>query len=134
MNEHARRPEIQFSWSAIGLGFVAAYAVSTALALAAGAGGLASSLLALQVGGILASFVGGLVAGRRAPSSGIFNGAAVAGVYIFFLSILKGVDEIAIVQSAGWFALPKMDMTGLLVWDLLYLSAGAAGGWIARRR
>jgi len=118
-------------------GVIVAYLSARALALALGATPLASIgdqvFLAplIQFVGLLA---GGYVAGRWAGRSGFMNGVAVAVVFIVVWAGLTGFFEARLVQDAGPAALPKMNMGGIVLGDLLNLSAAAFGGWLSERK
>ncbi|MDQ3699727.1 MAG: hypothetical protein M3442_02275, partial [Chloroflexota bacterium] len=85
---------------------------------------------------------GGYVAGRWAQGrdrsgaivSGFMNGVAVAVAFIVVWAVQNAVQEAWLVQEYGPVALPRMNMGGIILGDVLLLSAAALGGWIAERK
>jgi hypothetical protein len=63
----------------------------------------------------------------------MMNGVAVAVGFIAVWAVQNAVQESWLVQSYGPLALPRMNIPGILLGDLLTLSAAAAGGWLAER-
>jgi hypothetical protein len=96
--------------------------------------GLAGNLTFFPLVQFLALFAGGYVAGRWAGVSGFMNGVAVAVGFIVVWAVQNAVLESRLVNEYGPLALPPMNIPGILLGDLLTLSAAAFGGWIAERK
>ena len=116
------------------MGALTAFLVLRALSLALGATGLADQFYLLPLVQFIALYTGGFAAGRVAPSAGFINGVAVAVLFIIVWAVLNAVNEARLVQEAGPAALPKMNMGGIVIGDLLNLVPAAFGGWFAERR
>ncbi len=127
------RPEIKLHPLAIAVGGIVAFLLLRLLALALSASGLGGQLYLLPLVQFIALYSGGFAAGKIAPSSGFMNGVAVAVLYIVVWAILNAVNEAQLVQEAGPLALPKMNMGGIVIGDLLNLIPAAFGGWLAHR-
>jgi len=137
-------PSIRMRWGAVLGGLAVAYIASVALGLLLARLGLASNLSALPLVQFLALFLGGYVAGRWAVGraergtgslrgTGFMNGVAVAVGFIAVWAVQNAVQESWLVQTYGPLALPRMNIPGIMLGDLLSLSAAAAGGWLAER-
>ncbi len=110
----ARRPP-RLEWDAVLVGL--------ALALVLGIGATAIGLGAF--GQIAAVAAGGALAARRATGAPLFHGAVVGAGWILVFSAISGPTG-----SAGSIV---ADTVSTVVGDLFYMSAGAAGGWLAGR-
>jgi hypothetical protein len=115
-------------------GILLAFLLLRLLGFFAASSGLAAQLYVLPAIQFAALFAGGYLAGRLATVSGFMNGVAVAVVYIVVWAILNAVHEAQLVQEAGPAALPRMNMGGIIIGDLLNLVPAAFGGWLAERR
>ena len=118
-------------WPAVGIGFLIAIAVSLASGLALGRPVIDENPGVLAVPSFLALFAGGYGAGRFARQAGMIHGVAVAVVYIFVAASIKALQELVLAAQWGPFAIGPMNMGGLLLGDLIHLSAGTLGGWLA---
>ncbi len=125
---------ITLRWGAIAGGLVAAYLAAVALGVVLARLGLSRSLAALPLAQFVALFAGGYVAGRWAGVSGFMNGVAVAVAFIMAWAVQNALFEARLVQEYGPLALPRMNMGGNILGDLLNLSAAAFGGWVAERK
>lgn len=96
--------------------------------------GLAENLAALPAVQAVALFVGGYIAGRWAGASGFWNGVAVAVAFIAVWAVLNPIYEAQLVREHGPLALPRMNMGGIILGDLLNLIPAAFGGLVAERR
>ena len=114
MSDPRRPPRLE--WGAVFIGLV----VALVLGIAATAIGLG------LVGKVVAVAIGGAVAARRASGAGAFHGAVVGAGWILVFSDISG--------PAGADAGIVVDTASTVVFDLFYLSAAAAGGWLAGRR
>lgn len=119
---------------AVGVGALVAFLVLRLLALVLGATGLAEQFYLLPLAQFIALYTGGFAAGRLAPQAGFISGASVAILFIVVWAILNAFFEAQLVQEAGPAALPKMNMGGIVIGDLLNLIPAAFGGWFADRR
>jgi hypothetical protein len=107
---------------------------SVAIGIVLARAGLGTSLTAVPLGQFVALFAGGFTAGRLARVSGFINGAVVAVVFIVVWAAQNTIWEAWLVQENGPLALPRMNMGGIVVGDLLNLTAAAFGGWLAERK
>jgi hypothetical protein len=121
-------------WGAILGGLAIAYVASVAMGVMLARFGLADSIALYPFVQFFALFAGGYVAGRWAGVSGFMNGVAVAIAFIAVWSVQNAVQESQLVQQYGPLALPKMNIPGILLGDILNLSAAAFGGWLAERK
>jgi len=93
-------------------------------------GGDFSVLPILQFGTI---FCGGYLSGRLAGVAGFINGIAVSVAFILIWAGLNAYNEAKLVEEFGPLVLPPMNMGGIVLGDILNLTAGAFGGWLADR-
>jgi hypothetical protein len=121
-------------WGAILGGLVVAYLLSVALGVVLARVGLAGNLSAIPLVQFAALFIGGYFAGRWAGTSGFMNGVVVAVVWIGVWAVQNAFLEARLVQENGPLALPRMNMAGIVLGDLLNLCAAAFGGWLSERR
>jgi putative membrane protein (TIGR04086 family) len=119
---------------AIGVGALVAFLVLRLLSTILTATGLGEQFFLLPLAQFIALYTGGFAAGRMAPQAGFVNGVAVAILFIVVWAVLNAVYEAQLVQQAGAEALPKMNMGGIVIGDLLNLIPAAFGGWLADRR
>ena len=126
-------PHISLRWGAIATGVLLSYVLSFALGYLLARAGLAGSFQWLPLAQFVALFSGGYLAGRWAGVSGFMNGVAVAVAFIVVWAIGNGIYEARLVQENGPLALPTMNMGGIILGDVLNLSAAAFGGWLAER-
>lgn len=138
---------MSLKWRAILGGLGVAYIASVAMGVLLARGGLAGNLSLLPLVQFLGLFAGGYVAGRWAqgrgrtvpgdrpaqPVSGFMNGVVVAVAFIVVWAVQNAVQEAWLVQEYGPVALPRMNMGGIILGDLLLLSGAALGGWLAER-
>jgi hypothetical protein len=117
----------------IAAGVILSFLLLRLLGMAAAASGLATEYYVLPLIQFAALFAGGFLSGRIASVSGFMNGVVVAVVYIVVWAGLNAVSEAQLVQEAGAAALPKMNMGGIVIGDLLNLIPAAFGGWLAER-
>ncbi|MBI3973780.1 MAG: hypothetical protein HY332_21090 [Chloroflexi bacterium] len=125
---------IVLRWGAILGGLIAAYMLSVAFGAILAATGLAASLAVLPLVQFASLFAGGYIAGRWARVSGFMNGVAVAVAFIAVWAVLNAVYEAQLVRMNGPLALPRMNTGGVILGDLLNLSAAAFGGWVSERK
>jgi putative membrane protein (TIGR04086 family) len=118
----------------IAVGTLVAFLLLRLLSTALEASGLSQQMFLLPLVQFVALYSGGFAAGRVANGSGFMNGVAVAVVYIVVWAILNAVNEARLVQEAGPAALPRMNMGGIIIGDLLNLIPAAFGGWLAEKR
>ena len=118
-------------WPAVGIGFLIAIMVSLAAGVALGRPPVDENPGILAVPSFVALFAGGYVAARIARQAGLAHGVAVAVVYIFVAASIKALQELVLAYQWGPFAIGPMNMGGLLLGDLIHLSAGTLGGWLA---
>jgi hypothetical protein len=62
------------------------------------------------------------------------NGVAVAVAFIAVWAIQNALLEARLVREYGPLALPRMNMGGIILGDLLHLCAAAFGGWLSERK
>jgi putative membrane protein (TIGR04086 family) len=127
-------PSITLKWPAILGGLAIAYVASVAMGVVLAKTGLAGNLTFFPFVQFLALFAGGYVAGRWAGVSGFMNGVAVAVAFIVVWAVQNAVQEAQLVDRFGPLALPRMNIPGILLGDILNLSAAAFGGWLADRK
>jgi hypothetical protein len=145
----APRP-ITLRWLAILGGLVVGYGASVGLGFLLARMGQAENLSLVPLVQFGALFLGGAVAGwwamasraapsRAAPSraaprgSGFINGVAVAVAFIVVWAIQNAIYESWLAETYGPLALPRMNMGGIILGDLLNLTAAAFGGALAER-
>ena len=127
-------PQIRLQLLPIAVGTLVAFLLLRLLSTALEATGLGQQMFLLPLVQFVALYSGGFSAGRVANGSGFINGVAVAVVYIVVWAILNAVNEARLVQEAGPAALPRMNMGGIIIGDLLNLIPAAFGGWLAEKR
>jgi hypothetical protein len=127
-------PQIALRWGAIAGGLVVAYLLSVALGVVLAAAGLAGNLSAVPIGQFVALFCGGYFAGRWARVSGFMNGVIVAVAWIAVWALQNSLYEARLVREYGPLALPRMNMVGIIIGDLLNLVAAGLGGWLSARK
>ena len=118
-------------WPAVGVGLLVAILLSFGSGLALGRAPIDENPGILAVPSFLALFAGGYAAARLARRAGLAHGVAVAVVYIFVAASIKALQELVLAYQWGPFAIGPMNMGGLLLGDLIHLSAGTLGGWLA---
>jgi len=116
-------------WRAVGIGFLVAVGLVVLFGrlVVAGAPGLG---IVYQ---FIALFLGAFVAGRLAGRAGIFQGSAVAVLYILAVATWSVWVDYDTATRYGPAALGPLNLGDIVVGDLVALSAGAAGGWLAAR-
>ena len=117
-------------WPAVGIGFLVVVAISLLAGLAVGRAPVDENPGLLAVPSFVALFAGGYVAARVARQAGVIHGVAVAVIYIFVAASIKALQELVLAAQWGPFAVGPMNMGGLLLGDLIHLSAGTLGGWL----
>ncbi|MGH2351355.1 MAG: hypothetical protein ACRDJN_07035 [Chloroflexota bacterium] len=125
---------ITLRWGAILGGLAVAYIASVAFGVLLARVGQAGNLSVVPLVQFVALFAGGYVAGRWAGVSGFMNGVVVAVAFIAVWAVQNGILEARLVHEYGPLALPRMNMGGIILGDLLNLSAAALGGWLAERK
>ena len=118
----------------IAVGTLVAFLVVRLLSLGLESTGLTDEFFLLPLVQFVALYSGGFAAGRVANGSGFMNGVAVAVVFIVVWAILNALHEARLVQEVGPAALPRMNMGGIIIGDLLNLIPAAFGGWLAEKR
>jgi ascorbate-specific PTS system EIIC-type component UlaA len=118
-------------WPAVGVGFLLAVVISLLAGVVLGRPTVDENPGILAVPSFVALFAGGYAAGRIAGRAGLANGVAVAVIYIFVAASIKALQELVLAAQWGPFAVGPMNMGGLLLGDLIHLSAGTLGGWLA---
>lgn len=134
MSEEANPRPIKLRLGAITGGAVVAYIVSVALGVILSVTGIGYQFYLLPLAQFIALYTGGYIAGRWAGVSGFMNGVCVAILWIIIWAVQNALLEARLVEEAGPAALPRMNMGGIVLGDLLNLSAAAFGGWMAERR
>lgn len=132
--EEADSPRIKLQLLPIAVGTLVAFLLLRLLSTALDASGVGQQFFLLPLVQFVSLYTGGFAAGRLANGSGFMNGVAVAVVYIVVWAILNAVNEARLVQEAGPAALPRMNMGGIIIGDLLNLVPAAFGGWFAEKR
>jgi putative membrane protein (TIGR04086 family) len=132
--EPESRLQIRLQLLPIAVGTLVAFLVLRLASLALESTGLGEQVFVLPLAQFIALYSGGFAAGRIARGSGFMNGVAVAVVFIVIWAILNAFYEARLVQEAGPAALPRMNMGGIIVGDLLNLIPAAFGGWLAEKR
>src|SRR5918912_3045744 len=117
-------------WPAVGVGFLVAVVISLLAGMLLGRPTVDENPGILAVPSFVALFAGGYAAGRIAGQAGLANGVAVAVIYIFVAASIKALQELVLAAQWGPFAVGPMNMGGLLLGDLIHLSAGTLGGWL----
>ena len=130
----ADSPRIKLQFLPIAVGTLVALLLLRLLSTALEASGIGQQFFLLPLVQFVSLYTGGFAAGRLANGSGFMNGVAVAVVYIVVWAILNAVNEARLVQEAGPAALPRMNMGGIIIGDLLNLVPAAFGGWFAEKR
>ncbi len=115
-------------WPAVGSGFLVAVVLSLLAGIALGRAPIDENPGLLALPSFLALFAGGYVAARIARQAGVAQGLAVAVIYIFVAASIKALQELALAAQWGPFAVGPMNMGGLLLGDLIHLSAATLGG------
>ncbi len=100
-------------------------AVTLGLIVALGIGVVASVLGTGLPGGLIGLAAGGYLAGRYAVDAPALHGALVAALWIVLLALAPFPEG-----SAGVVE----ETVATVVADILYLAAGAGGGWLAGTR
>jgi hypothetical protein len=121
-------------WGAILGGLVVSYILSVAFGVVLANVGLAGNLSAVPIVQFAALFTGGYFAGRWAGTSGFMNGVVVAVAWIAVWAVQNAFFEARMVQEHGPLALPRMNMAGIILGDVLNLCAAAFGGWLSEKR
>jgi hypothetical protein len=119
------------NWRAVLLGFAVAASLAATLGAIGATLSLAGHLGMAAALEFVAMFVGGYVAGRNAGHLGVIQGVAVAVIFILVAASLKAWVEIDLATKFGPHVLGPMDMGGLILGDLVHLTGGCAGGWLA---
>jgi putative membrane protein (TIGR04086 family) len=132
--ETESRLQIRLQLLPIAVGTLVAFLVLRLASLALESTGLGQQVFVLPLAQFIALYSGGFAAGRIAHGSGFMNGVAVAVVFIVIWAILNAFYEARLVQEAGPAALPRMNMGGIIIGDLLNLIPAAFGGWLAEKR
>lgn len=114
------------AWAAIALGAVVAYA----LQLGAGALLAPSLPLVFSLAGFFALLVGGYLAARLAGQQELLHGVLTAVPFILVSEFLRLSGEMELAQTLPT-VIPRLNMAGLVVGDLVLLAGAATGGWLA---
>lgn len=128
------RVHIRLQLLPIAVGTLVAFLLLRLLSLGLESTGIGDQFFALPLVQFVSLYVGGFAAGRVARGSGFMNGVAVAVVFIVVWAGLNAFYEARLVQEAGPAALPRMNMGGIIIGDLLNLIPAAFGGWLAEKR
>lgn len=118
----------ELRWSAIVAGLV--LAVALVLLAQAVVGQELSFAFALLIQ-FVALIVGGFAAARLAGRTGLAHGMAVAIAFIIGATAVQGWVEMNLATAEGPGAVGSIDLGSLIVADLVHLSAGTLGGWLA---
>jgi len=118
-------------WPAVGIGFLIVMAISLLAGIALGRAPIDENPGLLAVPSFVALFAGGYGSARVARQAGVIHGVAVAVIYIFVAASIKALQELVLAYQWGPYAIGPMNMGGLLLGDLIHLSAGTLGGWLA---
>jgi hypothetical protein len=117
-------------WPAVGVGFLVVVVFSVLAGIGLGRMPIDENPGLLALPSFVALFAGGYVAARIARQGGVVHGVAVAVIYIFVAASIKALQELVLAAQWGPFAVGPMNMGGLLLGDLIHLSAGTLGGWL----
>lgn len=116
-------------WTSIGAGLALAVGLALLARASAGPAAPAGGALAAEFAAVL---LGALLAARLAGQAGVGHGLAVAIGYIVVATAIQGWAELEQATAQGPDSLPPLDLVGLILGDLVHLSAGFLGGWLAR--
>jgi len=118
------------NWRAVALGLVLAISLVAIFSqlVAAGAPGLG---IVYQ---FIALFAGAFAAGRLAGRAGPVQGLAVAVLFIIGAAAFDTWADYETVRRFGPSALGSLNLGGIVVGDLVALTAGTAGGLVATGR
>lgn len=129
MGMHEPTMERRTDWRAVAAGFAVGGLTQAALAVTLLSSHPQDPVLQ-GAGSFVAVALGGFVAGRLARQRGSWNGVLVAVVFILAAALSRSVAEQQLGRLPGGGALH----TGsLIVFDVLQLTGGTLGGWLARR-
>jgi hypothetical protein len=117
-------------WTAVGVGFLVVVAISLVFGQIIGRAPIDENPGLLAVPSFMALFAGGYAAARIGRQAGVAHGLAVAVLYIFVAASIKALQELVLAAQWGPFAVGPMNMGGLLLGDLIHLSAATLGGWL----
>ncbi len=118
-------------WPPIAAGFAVAIVISVLAGIALGRVSVDENPGLLAVPSFLALFAGGYVAAFLARRAGAMHGVTVAIVYILVAAGIKALQELVLASQWGPLAIGPMNRGGLLLGDLIHLSAAFLGGWLA---
>lgn len=128
-------------WLAVTIGVAAAYGLQVGSGYVAAITGLVRDPSA-ELGGDFSALpilqfaclaISGYLAGRLAGVAGFLNGVAVGVAFIVVWASLNAWQEAQFVREFGPLALPAMNLPGVVLGDVLILSAAAFGGWLSDR-
>ncbi len=128
-------------WLAIAIGVALAYGLQVGGGYLAAATGLVRDPSA-ELGGEFSALpilqfaclaIASYAAGRIAGVAGFLNGVAVGVAFIVVWAGLNAWQESQLVLAYGPLALPAMNLGGVVLGDVLILSAAAFGGWLSDR-
>jgi hypothetical protein len=116
-------------WETIIVGAVVAYALQLGWGMLLGEAGATPTAFILS--GFVSLLLGGFVAGRLAARQELLHGTLSAPPFIVVAELLQSLGEIETSRSLSTLAMPRLNMGGLALSDLILLAGAAAGGWIA---
>jgi hypothetical protein len=107
--------------------------VTRALSLAARAwGGAEAPVGANPTWEFGAVLLGAFVAARLGGRVGVAHGLAVAVGFILLGTLFQSIEEARMASTQGPDALPPLNLLSLMIYDVVYLTAGFLGGLAAR--
>lgn len=114
-------------WAAVALGAVAGYGLQLAAGFLVG---YLYSPLAFSLSGFSSLLVGGYLAARLADRQELLHGTLTAVPFILVSEFLRLSGEMELARAMPQ-VVPRLNMAGLAVGDLVLLAGAAAGGWLA---
>ncbi len=114
-------------WAAVALGAGAGYVLQLAAGLLVGS---SQSPLAFTFSGFIGLLVGGFVSARLAGRQELLHGTLAAVPFIMISEFIRLSGEMELARAVPE-AVPKINMVGLAMGDLVLLAGAAAGGWLA---
>jgi hypothetical protein len=120
-------------WAAIGLGCLTALGMQALFGFVAATLGVASSALVFYAAMFVALGLGGYVTGHFARQVPALYGAFAAVAYILVAVTISAVREVDVARQYGLGALAPIDFLQLTLTDVIAMTGGSMGGWLAGR-
>ncbi|MDQ3810212.1 MAG: hypothetical protein M3336_07970 [Chloroflexota bacterium] len=118
-------------WVAIALGAISALGMQALFDLLTAQAGLGRLAVAHYLGLFAALVLGGYVAGHLVRRWHALHGALAAATFIFVSVTINALREAPVARELGLQALPPIDFVQLTITDLLAMTGGSWGGWLA---